>query len=165
MTTGLTYPGGHGVFLAVAIATHGFVGYALGARLFGAPRAGLAGGLLADLDYVFPAAWEFPFVHRGGTHTVLALAAAAVLTTAVLDRRSGGAVGVGYAAHLAVDATTPKGVPLLYPLSDSSHGVVLSGHSPGATALLWACCLGVLWLDRTESRPTAVDGLFDLFGR
>lgn len=96
---------------------------------------------------------------------MLALAVAAVLTTAVLDRRSGGAVGVGYAAHLAVDATTPKGVPVLSSVSDASHGVVLSGHSPSATALLWACCLSVLWLDRIERRPTAVDGLFDLFGR
>lgn len=162
---GFAYPGGHGVFLAVAIATHGVVGYALGARLFDAPRAGAVGGLLADLDLVFPAAWEFPLVHRGGTHTVLALAVAAALTAALADRRTGGAVGIGYAAHLAVDATTPKGIPVFYPISDTSHAVVLSGHSPTATALLWACCLGVLWLDRTEKRPVPAEVEFGPFGR
>lgn len=162
---GFAYPGGHGVFLAVAIATHGVVGYALSARLFDAPRAGAVGGLMADLDFVFPAAWEFPLVHRGGTHTLLALAVAAALTAAIADRRTGCAVGIGYAAHLAIDATTPKGIPVLYPVNDASHGVVLSGHSPTATALLWVCCLGVLWVDRTEKRPAATEDFFGQFRR
>jgi inner membrane protein len=160
---GFAYPGGRGVFLVVAIATHGVVGYALGAHRFDAPRAGTIGGLLADLDFFFPAAWEFPLVHRGGTHTVLALAVAAALTAGVADRQTGGAVGIGYVAHLAIDATTPRGVPLFYPVNDASHGVVLSGHSPTATALLWVCCLGVLWLDRTEKRPVVAGDLFEQF--
>ncbi len=160
VTLGLTYPGGHAVFLAVAIATHAVIGYTLGARLFDAPKAGLVGGLLADADFLFPAAFDFPLVHRGLTHTGLALAVAATLTWIVADRRAGGATAVGYASHLAVDATTPTGIPVLYPVSDAFHGVVLSGHSPTATAILWSCCLSVLWADRIAERLTAIGDVF-----
>jgi len=143
-----TLPGGHAAFLAVAIATHALVGYALGARLFDAPVAGLVGGVVADLDFLLPAAWEFPLVHRGFTHAVPVLALVTVVAVAVAGRRSAAAFGSGYAAHLAIDATTPMGVPLLYPLSAEYHGVVLGGHSAPATAALWVVCLGVLGRSR-----------------
>jgi len=147
-------PGGHATFLAVALFTHAFVGYALG-YLFDAPRAGLAGGVLADADLLLPAAWGFPLVHRGVTHTLLALAVVAAVVAAVAGRRPAVGLGVGYASQLAIDATTPMGVPLLYPLTDEFHGVVLGGHSAPATFALWAACLGLLWR-AGRLKPTAV---------
>lgn len=141
---GSAWPGGHAGFLAVAIATHAVIGYALGAVLFDEPRAGLVGGVVADLDLLFPAAWGWPLTHRGLTHAALAAGVAAAV-----GRRWGrpvaGAVGVGYVAHLLVDSTTLKGVPFAYPLSSESFGVVLGGHSGPATALLWVGSLALLW--------------------
>lgn len=147
------YPGGRVAFLAAAVATHALVGYTLGDRLYDAPLAGLVGGVAPDADFLFPAAWSFPLVHRGITHAALAVFVAAAVATAATDRRTGGAVAAGYAAHVAVDATTPKGVPALYPVDGASYGVVLSGHSPAATALLWTVCLATLALDRVGRRP------------
>lgn len=141
------YLGSHALFLVAAITTHALVGYTLGAALFDAPRAGLVGGVLADFDLLFPAAWESPLVHRGITHTALALGVA-VAAVAARDRALAGALGVGYASQLLIDATTPMGVPLAYPLSSNHVGVTLGGHSPTVTALLWACCLGWLAWDR-----------------
>ncbi|WP_202614470.1 metal-dependent hydrolase [Halostella litorea] len=154
MTLFHSLPGGHAAFLAVAVATHALVGYALGERLADAPLAGLVGGVLADADFLLPAAWGFPLVHRGLTHTLLALAAVTALVTAVAGRRQGLGFGGAYAAHLAIDATTPMGVPLLYPLSAEYLGVVLGGHAAPATAVLWACSLGLLWRgDGWSPRP------------
>lgn len=140
----------HAGFLVAAVCTHAVVGYTLGASLFGAPRAGLVGGVVADVDLLFPAAWGAPFVHRGITHTALA-AGVAVALAASRGRRTAGAVGAGYASQLLIDATTPKGIPLAYPLSVGSVGVPLGGHSPAVTAVLWACCLALLWHRRRAS--------------
>ncbi len=137
------YLGSHGLFLAVAITTHALVGYTLGAALFDAPRAGLVGGVLADGDFLFPSAWESPLVHRGITHSAVAVGLLAAVVAA-RNRTAGGALGAGYASHLLIDGTTPMGVPLAYPLVTDRVGVTLGGHSPTATAALWACCLG--WL-------------------
>lgn len=145
------YPGGHAVFLAVALATHAIVGYALGAALFDRPRAGLVGGVLADVDFLFPAALGAPFVHRGITHTALAALLTVALVAAV-SRRAGWALGAGYASHLLIDATTPMAIPLLYPLSAQHVGVTLDGHSPAATAALWACSAGLVLWRRTRRR-------------
>lgn len=138
---------GHAAFLGVALCTHALVGYALGTALFDAPRAGLVGGVAADVDLLFPAAWGEPLVHRGVTHTALA-AGVATAAAAVHGRRVAGGVGVGYAAQLLVDATTPAGVPLAYPLSAERVAVPLGGHSPPVTAALWLCCLAALWRRR-----------------
>jgi len=126
-----------------SLATHALLGYTLGKVLVDEPAWGLLGGVAADVDLLFPLVWEWPLVHRGVTHTALA---AVVLTAAVGRwRRSAGlAVGVGFASHLVIDATTPAGVPLFYPLSDASVGVTLGGHSRVATALLWLVCLAAL---------------------
>jgi len=147
-------PGSHAAFLVVAIATHALVGYVLGRSAFGAGAAGLVGGVLADADFLFPGAWGFPFVHRGVTHSALALGVAAAVVVAAGDQRRAGALALGYAAHLAVDATTPKGVPLLYPASDASYAVTVNLHSAPATVALWLCCLTVLAARRRGERPT-----------
>lgn len=152
----------HAGFLVVALATHALVGYTLGAVAFDAPRTGLAAGVLPDVDLLVPAAWGVPLAHRGLTHSALAVgvavAVAAVWSRRTIDGRwsgwnaaagrSGriaGAVGAGYVAHLLLDATTPMGVPLAWPLSFEYVGVVLAGHSPPVTGVLWAACLVVLW--------------------
>lgn len=138
------YFGSHFLFLAAAIGTHALAGYTLGAALFDAPRAGLLGGIAADFDLLFPAAWEHPLVHRGITHTALALGVT-VAVAAARGRSVAGGVGVGYASQLLIDATTPMGIPLAYPLVTTHVGITLNGHSPAATAVLWTCCLGWLW--------------------
>lgn len=137
--------GDHAIFLWTAVATHAIVGYALGEILFDEPAWGLLGGVAADVDLLFPLVWQPPLVHRGITHTPLA---ALLITLAVARwRRSAGlAVGAGYVSHLAIDATTPAGVPLLYPLSTARVGAELGGHSPIPTALIWGGCLaGLYW--------------------
>lgn len=105
------------------------------------------GGVLADVDLLFPAAWEAPLIHRGMTPTVLA-AGIAVAAAAARSRRIGGAVGVGYVTQLAIDATTPTGIPVAYPLSMDHAVIPLHGHSPAATVLLWTGCAALLWLRR-----------------
>ncbi|NHN48416.1 metal-dependent hydrolase [Halostella sp. JP-L12] len=145
---------GYTVFLAGAIATHALVGYVLGRSAFGAGAAGLVGGVLADADFLFPGAWGFPLVHRGITHSALALGVAAAAVAVARDRRAGAALALGYASHLAIDATTPKGVPLLYPVADASYAVTINLHSAPATAALWICCLTALAAGRLCGRPT-----------
>lgn len=147
-----SFLGGHGGYLAVALLTHGLVGYALGAWLFDEPRAGLVGGLLADVDLLFPAAWGAPFVHRGITHTpfaaavtVAVVAGVAVALTSRNGLRIAGGVGVGYASQLLIDTTTPKGILPAYPLSTESVAVPLGGHSPLATIAIWLGCAAILW--------------------
>lgn len=140
------YPGGHAVFLVVALATHAVVGYTLGTVLFDRPAAGLIGGIVADVDLLVPDALGFPFAHRSATHSALALGLAAAVATR-RDRASAGAVAAGYASQLLVDATTPMGIPLLYPFSETFVGIDmgLGGHSAPVTALLWLACLLALW--------------------
>lgn len=133
----------HLAFLVAAVTTHALLGYTLGSFAFDAPRAGLLGGVAADVDLLLPLAWGFPLTHRGLTHTALA-AGVAVAVAAVRSRSAAEGVAVGYVSHLLVDSTTPMGVPLLYPLSSVYVGVPLGGHSDPATILLWACCLAAL---------------------
>lgn len=136
------YPGDGAVYLTVAIATHGLVGYTL-ATFFDRSLVGLVGGTVADIDLLVPASWGDPFVHRGLTHA-LVVPALFVALLAQRDRSAASAFGVAYVSHLAIDSTTPQGVPAAWPVSDAYVGVVFNGHSPSVTALLWACCLGVL---------------------
>lgn len=148
-------------FVGIAIATHALVGYTLGAVLFDSPKTGVLGGLAADLDFLFPAALAWPLVHRGVTHSlsVLALSTVAVAGYYRVADGSGArggvaAFGVAYLSHLLIDATTPKGVPLLSPLSPHSFhlGLPTTGHSPLPTVLLWAACLGLLSRNGTLGR-------------
>jgi inner membrane protein len=140
------YPGGRVGLLVVALSTHALVGYTLGAVVAGRSRAGLLGGVIADIDLLFPATLGPPFVHRGITHTALAGVVVVAAVGAAVNREVAVAVGAGILSHLAIDATTSKAIPVAYPLSDRHIGVMLGGHSPAATALLWCCCIGgLLW--------------------
>ncbi|WP_338032979.1 metal-dependent hydrolase [Haloterrigena salina] len=137
-------------FLAVAFATHAVVGYALVRGATDAdPRLGVVLGLLPDADFLFPAAWEWPLVHRGLTHTPLfAVAVVAGAYALRRDRTVAIAVGLGIGSHLAIDSLSAKGIDWLFPLADTA-GLGVSVHGPAATAVLWAASLGVLaW--RTE---------------
>lgn len=154
----------HAGFLAVALATHALVGYTLGAVAFDAPRAGLVAGLLPDVDLLVPAAWGAPLAHRGLTHSALATGIV-VAVAAVWGRRSAGpasarrvagTAGLGYVAHLLLDASTPMGVPLAWPLSTDYVGLVLAGHSPPVTVFLWTVCLVVLWRGGRVTLPEFV---------
>lgn len=141
--------GGHTGFLLVALATHAVVGYAVGAVAFDRPKAGLVGGLVADVDLLVPAWVGEPFVHRGITHSVFALGVATAVGV-VLGRATAGAVGFGYCSQLLVDATSPMGVPFLSPLVGTHFGVDIGfgGHSMPATVFLLCLSAGLLWFDR-----------------
>jgi inner membrane protein len=54
--------------------------------------------------------------HRGLTHALVAALGAAALAWLAAPAFGAG-VGIGYLAHLAADACTPSGVPLLAPLT------------------------------------------------
>lgn len=139
-------PGGHAVFLAIALATHALVGLTVGALLADRPFAGAIGGLLADADFLFPPALGWPLVHRGLTHTLLF----AGLVTAILlyrHRAVGIAFGSAYGTQLGIDLTTSQGIALLYPVGPEPIQVPLpvAGHSAEATVLLWSLCLVALY--------------------
>lgn len=151
-------PGGHAAFLAVALATHALVGYTLGRIAVDRPWVGLVGGVLADLDLLVPRSLGWPWAHRSVTHTALAGILVVALAYAVWRRRDVAvALGQGYASQLTIDLTTEQGIALLYPLSATHISVFEGGHSAGATAVLWAACLGVLWLYGRGS-PATGDG-------
>ncbi|ADB62384.1 membrane-bound metal-dependent hydrolase [Haloterrigena turkmenica DSM 5511] len=142
-------------FLVSAFATHAVVGYALVRGVTDAdPRLGVALGLLPDADFLFPAAWGWPLVHRGITHTPLfAVAVVAVAYALRRDRTVALAVGLGIGSHLAIDSLSSKGIDWLFPLA-STAGPGVPVHGPAATAVLWAASLGVLaW--RTEGALAA----------
>ncbi|AGB17319.1 putative membrane-bound metal-dependent hydrolase (DUF457) [Halovivax ruber XH-70] len=146
------------VFLAIVFATHAFVGYTL-VRAFTTadPRLGLLFGVLPDADFLFPAALEWPFVHRGISHSPFAWLAFVAAALAVRDRTAGLAVGLAYGSHLLVDSLSPAGIQWLFPLrTDWSPG--LSIHSPIATVVLWAGCLGLLVV-RTDVLDQLVERL------
>lgn len=133
------------LYLSVAFLTHGLLGYALVRSLTEAdPRLGIVFGLAPDADFLFPAALEWPLVHRGLTHTPL-FAAAIVLGAAAFtrDRAVGLAVALAIGSHLLLDALSPAGIDWLFPLRTSwSPGVAI--HGLAATAVLWTVALGLL---------------------
>lgn len=55
--------------------------------------------------------------HRGLTHSLVAVAAVTALAYLLAPDAFAAGVGVGYLAHVAADACTPGGVPLLAPFS------------------------------------------------
>ncbi|WP_229120921.1 metal-dependent hydrolase [Halapricum desulfuricans] len=144
-------------FLTVAIATHAVVGYTLGTALFDRPVAGLAAGVAPDVDFLFPAALGWPFIHRGITHTLFVGGLTAGVV-AYRDRRTALAVAAAYGSHLLLDTTTPKGVPFLSPLVETAYHFDpgTTGHSLVPTVALWMCCLGVLRL-RRDSEDSPLD--------
>lgn len=139
----LSYP--PGTLVPIAIATHGFVGLALG-YVFDRPVAGLLAGLAPDADFLFPAALGWPFVHRGVTHAAVALLAVVGIAALATDRRTLVALTAAYGSHLLIDITTPKGIPLVYPaLDERVHlDVGVHGHAPEVTLLFWLVGLAVV---------------------
>lgn len=150
---------GRALFLSGAFATHAIVGYALVAGLTDAdPRLGFVFGLFPDADFLFPADWAWPFVHRGITHTPLfglavvtggyAIGRQQSFTT---GRRVALAVGLSLSSHLAIDSLSPKGIDWLFPLRTSwSPGLPV--HSPTATVLLWTGSIALLVWETSEQR-------------
>ncbi len=139
----LSYP--PGTFIPIAIATHGLVGLAIG-YAFDRPIAGLLAGLVPDADFLLPAALGWPFVHRGITHAALAVVALAVAAAVLTDRRTLAALAAAYGSHLLIDITTPKGIPLVYPLLDERlyFDVGIHGHAPAATLAVWVVGVAAL---------------------
>jgi inner membrane protein len=140
----LSYP--DGTFIPIAIATHALVGLTLGAVLFDRPGIGLVAGAIPDADFLLPDALSYPLVHRGISHTLVALVVLVAVLAVLAERDVIGAVGVGYASHLIIDVTTQKGIPLVYPLVSGRIYIDLGigGHAPETTLALWIVCLGVL---------------------
>lgn len=145
------------VFLATALATHGAVGYALVSSFTAAdPRLGALFALAPDVDFLLRPEWGPLFVHRGITHTPTFALAVVASAYAVRRRRSdAAAVSLAVGSHLAIDALSPMGLPLL--VADGfipSPG--LDVHGPVATLLLWA--LVVALVRRSDGRQLQSGG-------
>ncbi|MDF9747062.1 metal-dependent hydrolase [Natrinema salsiterrestre] len=140
---------GRVLFLTVAFATHAVVGLAL-VRGFTAvdPRTGtwlgVVFGLLPDADFLFPAAWGWPFVHRGITHSpVFALAVVAAVYAIRRTRAAALAAALAIGSHLLIDSLSPMGIQWLYPI-ETTWSPGLDVHGAIGTILLWSLSLGVL---------------------
>ncbi|ELY96796.1 metal-dependent hydrolase [Natrialba taiwanensis] len=147
---------GRVLFLLSAFATHSFIGYALVRGCTDVdPRLGLVLGLLPDSDFLFPADWGWPFVHRGLTHTPLfAIGLLAGLYLVNRNRSVTLAGGLAIGSHLAIDSLSPMGIRWLFPLKTTwNPSLGLAVHSPTATALLWMAALGLLAF-RAIQRPS-----------
>lgn len=141
---------GHRLAVLVAVLTHGVVGYTLVSLWRGGqPGAGLLGGILPDIDLLFPAGWPFPFVHRGLLHTPVAggFVVGAILVS-TRRRTDSIAVAVGFLSHLAIDTLTASGVAWLYPVTTTSYAIDLEAHAAIPGVLIWAATLGVLLVRR-----------------
>ncbi|AGN02408.1 hypothetical protein L593_12345 [Salinarchaeum sp. Harcht-Bsk1] len=143
----LEFFGSYHAWLAMAIGTHALVGYVLGAATFSRPTVGALGAVLADVDLLFPGPDGAPLGHRGMTHSALALGIAVAIAS-YWGRDVAGSVGIGYVSQLAIDATTPKGIPIVFPLSTENVGVAWNLHSKDATILLLGLCAVALILER-----------------
>ncbi|MBI3446451.1 MAG: metal-dependent hydrolase [Magnetospirillum sp.] len=118
------------------------------------------GALLPDLDH--PSSWlgrrlwviakplSLLVGHRGITHSLLAMAAGVALLTALRPApglaRLIEPLALGYLSHIAADALTPAGVPLLWPWRQRfGLGLCATG---GAVEMLVvaACAAATFWL-------------------
>lgn len=134
------------VYLGVAIATHGLLGYALVSALLEAdPRIGAVLGVAPDVDLLFPASWGPPLAHRSLTHAPSVVIAVVVFAYGA-RRRPGDAalVGLPVGSHLIVDALSPMGLPLVIPLAVPS-APPLPVHGAPATVILWGVAGLLLW--------------------
>ena len=144
------------LFLAGAFATHAVVGYAVVRGFTDAdPRLGIVFGLLPDADFGFPAAWEWPLVHRGLTHTPLfALALVAAAYAIRRDRTVAFGIGLATGSHLAIDSLSPMGIDWLFPI-EATAGPGVPVHGPVATIIFWTLSVGVLaWRTEIGNRAT-----------
>lgn len=142
--------GSHVLWLAGAVGVHAIVGFTLGAATFDRPWAGAVAAVVADVDLFFPGPDGTPFGHRGLTHSGLALGVA-VAVAYYWGRDVAGAVAVGYASQLVVDASTPKGIPIAYPLTTQNYGIPGNLHGGVQTvAVLLGCALLIAWTYRSR---------------
>lgn len=122
--------------------------------------AGGAGGLIPDLDH--PKSMLSGWIpgmgiilglsrvgHRTLTHSLVFVALVWLVANATLPYQLAVAVALGVVSHIAADMTTPKGIPLLYPLSGA--WVVLPRF-----VLSW----GGAWLIETLACAAAIVSLF-----
>ncbi|QFU82774.1 metal-dependent hydrolase [Natronorubrum aibiense] len=133
------------LYLAGAFVTHAIVGYALVRAFTDAdPWIGAVLGVCPDADFLFPAAWDWPLVHRGLTHTPLfALGIVAGVYAIRREREVPVAVGLAIGSHLVIDSFSPTGIAWLFPI-ETTWSPGLAVHGTSATVLLWALSLGVL---------------------
>lgn len=92
--------------------------------------------------------------HRGVTHSLLALAALAGVCWLLLPMPAASAVAAGYGSHLLLDALTPRGVPLLWPLGTRLR-TPLTARSGGIVDLLLLWGLGLLGIFLTIQMAAA----------
>jgi len=136
-----------GVLVASGTGTHDW-------RAFGVAAAA---SLMPDLDH--PKSWlgrRLPFIsypvaalfgHRGITHSLLAVVAAVMAWSAELGWM-GPPLALGYLSHLAADALTPQGVPLLWPIK-RRFGLSLCATGGVMERLVAAAVVGAaLWVLR-----------------
>lgn len=143
------------LFFVTAFATHGVVGYALVYVFTDAdPRLGAVFAIAPDADLLFPAVWRTPFVHRGITHAPAFGIAVVVGTYAIRRRRTdAAAVALALGSHLAIDALSPAGIPLLFP-SEIAPSPGLAVHGPIATTILWGVAAWLLAKKGTGTGPS-----------
>lgn len=136
----------HRLDVLMAVLTHSVVGYTLVSLWRGSePVAGLVGGILPDIDLLFPPAWQFPFVHRGLTHTPVACGLVAGAVFAATGRRTVSiGIATGYLAHLVIDTLTESGVMWLYPLSTMSYAFEFEAHAAVYEVVVWSVALAVM---------------------
>ena len=149
----------HQIYLAVAVLTHGLVGYAVVRGLTGYPAvAGALGAVLPDVDLFVGAVLAVPLVHRGAVHTPAALAVVGggALLLGVSRRRLA-AFAVGFLTHLVLDSGTGAGVMWLFPASTARVGLDLPVHGLLGTAVLWLASLAIVRFGPRSSR-SAVGG-------
>ncbi|HLN23094.1 MAG TPA: metal-dependent hydrolase [Patescibacteria group bacterium] len=138
-----------GVLVASGNGTHDWRAFGLAA----------VASLLPDLDH--PKSWlgrRLPFLshpiaavfgHRGITHSLLAVVAALMAWSTALGWM-GPPLALGYLSHLAADALTPQGVPLLWPIK-RRFGLALCTTGGAMERLLVAATVGTaLWLLRAR---------------
>ncbi|MGQ3413122.1 metal-dependent hydrolase [Natrinema sp. LN54] len=136
-------------FLTVAFATHALVGVALvrgfsdvGPRV--GPWLGAVFGFVPDADFLFPAAWGWPFVHRGITHSPLFVLSVVGGVYALSRRRSFAlAAGLATGSHLVIDSLSPMAIPWVFPLR-ATWTPGLDVHGVIATPLLWSVSLAIV---------------------
>lgn len=120
-----------GTHIVAGVAVGYFAGALGGLEPLSIAALGALGGLVAlipDIDHPQSAIRRktgrigtlaaFWMNHRGITHTVPAVALVAALSAIFVAPLVVVVVSMAYASHLALDACTPSGVPLLWPLTN-----------------------------------------------
>lgn len=107
--------------------THAAIGAMVGYQIADWPGAGIGAiaALLPDIDHpqsllgrrLWPVAWTINQVmgHRGALHSLAALLLVSAAASVMLPDWWI-VIAAGYASHLAADALTVSGVPLLWPI-------------------------------------------------